>query len=111
MNFNFNILSGLRATYALRYEPEELRRLASAYWRIMLAAAFTLLVVVIAYGEWTLSSVLHEIDNAAASGTVPPAAFDRAKLKAVISAFDARQKTFEDMRVNLPTAIADPAAR
>jgi hypothetical protein len=82
---------GLQEAYARRREPESLRRLAEAYWAIVVPLALLAFLCGAGYGVWQILTPPPE-DEAP-----PPAAFvgfNREELGAVVKALEERQRRF-----------------
>ena len=103
-----DIFERMRDTYANRSEPESARTMAKLYWRSLLVSIFFTLVVSLAYGEWVLYEVLHDI-GVAPQTTLPPSPVDRASLNAVLSDLEARQDTYDALRSRPPATPLDPS--
>lgn len=104
----FQRLQTLRANSS---EPESLRALLALYWRMLLAVAFILTIIVFAYGGWQLTSVLNDRTIAQPDDSSPGAqkpAIDSVQADAVLQGFAARQARFEALKTKAP-AIADPS--
>ncbi len=109
MKFNIDILIRLRDIYANRREPESLRTFADIYWRAMVACAFVLVVLAIAYGTWDLSQVLSDLGQIPTATPIPAPALSRSVLKSTVQAFDARQGQFDEFKVSPPAPVPDPS--
>lgn len=109
MKLNIDILARMRNTYANRHEPESLRTFVDIYWRTVLAIAFLIVVLVVAYGIWNLSRILGDLGRAPEITTPPTPVLSRAVLNATMQAFDTRQTRFDSFKVNPPAAVPDPS--
>lgn len=97
--------------YADRDRPESRRALADLFWRTLLAAVFLTVVLAIAYGIFTLSSILHDASVSGAVGaesSQPIPSFNRAQLQETLDGFRARQGKFEALKASAPS-VSDPS--
>lgn len=82
---------GLQEAYARRREPESLRRLANAYWVIVISLALLSFVGGAGYGVWQMLTPPQD-------GEAPPLAafvgFNREELNTVVKALEERQQRF-----------------
>lgn len=82
---------GLQEAYARRREPESLRRLAEAYWAIVVPLALLSFLGGAGYGIWQILTPPQEDE------TPPPTAFigfNREELSSVVKALEERQQRF-----------------
>ncbi|MBI5470178.1 hypothetical protein HY968_02540 [Candidatus Kaiserbacteria bacterium] len=104
-----DIFASARAAYANRQEPERLRYLTRAYWRISLALTCIVVLSSIIWGILQLSDALSALGGAInTESTAPKPVLDRAALRSALSGFDARQATFDALKKGGAT-IPDPS--
>lgn len=109
MKSGLNIFKKISDAYAQRYEPEGVRIIADCYWRMLLAAAFLLLVGVFLFSTWILLGVLEGLSAVNAMPATPPPALDKRLLDRTMQAVQSRKAQFEDLKTNRPAAISDPS--
>lgn len=99
----------VRDTWSYRSEPERLRVLIEAYWRMLLGAAGIVMVCAVLYSSINLISALG---RGKGEPTLSPggggAALDRAGLQATLKRFADRETNYEFLKKNPPT-ISDPS--
>ncbi len=109
MSISSNITAQLRALYEARHEPENLRPLAEAYWRMLLSLAALSIVLVLVYGIWVFVGVIQNLSSAGGGlKTAPQTSLDRKQLAGTLQAFDARRSQFESVKL-IYEPPADPA--
>ncbi len=96
-------------TWSYRNEPERLRVLIEAYWRVLLGTAGILIVCAVLYSSINLLSALGrgKGEPTIFSGGAT-AALDRAGLQAALNGFAARATNYEFLKKN-PPKISDPS--
>ena len=95
-------------TWSYRSEPERLRILIEAYWRVLLGTAGVIVIYTVLYSSINLISVLGGGEG---EPTLPPggsATLDSVSLQAVLGGFTERETNYEFLKKN-PPAIADPS--
>lgn len=102
-----SIFSDLKAFYAARHEPENMRLLAEVYWRLLLSIGLLLVVAVLMYGTWEFIGVISNLSADDPAKTPSSAAvLDRNKLQNTLSAAHARQQS---ANTSQNTTISDPS--
>lgn len=102
------IWAELRARYAARHEPENIRPLAELYWRGLLALALATIAGILMWGLWTFVDVVSTVSSAPASSGTPPAVLDRKTLEATLEAYTARESAFNELKAS-PKSYSDPS--
>ena len=95
-------------TWSYRSEPERLRVLIEAYWRVLLGTAGVIVVCTVLYSFINLISALSRGNGEPTLSPGGPATLDRASLHAGLGAFAERETNYEFLKKNPPT-IADPS--
>ena len=99
----------IRDTWSYRSEPERLRILIEAYWRVLLGMAGVIMICAVLYSSVNLISALGRGEGKPTlSSGGGGAILDRAGLQAVLSGFAERGTNYESLKKN-PPAIADPS--
>ncbi|MBI2612948.1 hypothetical protein HYW59_04050 [Candidatus Kaiserbacteria bacterium] len=102
------IWGSIRDTWQYRHEPEKLRTLADAYWRILLFIAVLVLAGLIFYAGLKFYSVFAgEEENPLLSGG-GGIFLNPADLQMTMEGFDHRRAAYESFKRN-PPKIADPS--
>jgi hypothetical protein len=107
MDFFNNKFAYLRELYTARHDPENARVLAEFYWHLILVAAFATVTLIIAGGIWQFVRVI-DVLHMQPTTTVRPNVLDRAKLRATLSAWEARTQEFQALK-GTPPNVADPS--
>jgi hypothetical protein len=101
----------LTELYESRHEPEFMRPIAEAYWRILLLGSIVGALSVIAFGFWQFRTVLHILsDSAAASNAQTNNVLDRTQLQDALARFDARSQAHSARSGSAPVAV-DPSIK
>ena len=96
-------------TWSYRSEPERLRILIEAYWRVLLGTAGVITVCAVLYSSVNLISALS---RGKGEPTLSPgsggATLDRAGLQAALNGFAERETNYEFLKKN-PPKFSDPS--
>ncbi|OGG77751.1 hypothetical protein A3B35_01165 [Candidatus Kaiserbacteria bacterium RIFCSPLOWO2_01_FULL_54_24] len=96
-------------TWSYRSEPERLRILIEAYWRVLLGAAGVVMICAVLYSSANLISALgREEGEPTLSPSGGRTTFNRAGLQAALSGFAERETNYEFLKKNPPN-FADPS--
>ncbi len=95
--------------WSYRNEPERLRRLIEAYWRVLLGTAGILIACAVLYGSFNLLSAFArgkgELTLSPGGATVT---LNRVVLQEALNGFTARETYYEFLKKN-PPKITDPS--
>lgn len=111
MRWTTTIFSRMRAIWQYRHEPENLRALAEAYWRALLAVSLLVFLLLVSYAGAKFYEIFMEEGTKAPllSGggeTIP--LLNAKELEATIRQLEARKARYEFLKKN-PPKIADPS--
>ncbi|MDO8552538.1 MAG: hypothetical protein Q7S01_03330 [bacterium] len=102
---------GIREAYMYRHSPECMRVLADFFWRILLSAAFAVLLFSLSFGMIELSSVIGESGSALSqsSSIIQPAPkLSRTQLQNTLNAYSEREDRFNGLKTGAKK-ISDPS--
>ena len=88
-------------------EPENMRILATVFWRILVFVALMFIAGSVYYGFGTYQSTLSALDASASPGSAR-ALFSRADLDAVVASFDSRALQYGALSI-VPFTDEDPS--
>ncbi len=94
-----------------KHEPEVLRPIAEAYWRVMLVYLLIGVVAIIALSVWEFRMVMSKITAQGDVGSTPIAnVLDKAQLVEVLQKFEERKMQYGEKSVTAPTVV-DPSVK
>jgi hypothetical protein len=102
-----SIFKDLQSLYSARHEPENIRPLAEAYWRLLLMIGLAMVIGVLIYGTGEFFGVISNLSAEDPSNTPSAStALNRTQLQKVLTSVSERQQRFSAPQT---AAIFDPS--
>ncbi|MBI4093483.1 hypothetical protein HY417_00820 [Candidatus Kaiserbacteria bacterium] len=103
-----HLWSAMRDTWLNREEPENLRKLADAYWWVLLLLSVLTFVGLVAYSGVKFYELFNEDQETPLLSSGGGIQLNVVDLRSVLEAFEERKARYEYFKKNLPQ-IADPS--
>ncbi|HEY4520860.1 MAG TPA: hypothetical protein VJL57_00470 [Candidatus Paceibacterota bacterium] len=98
----------LRESLRARHEPGAMRVLSIVYWRTLLCVAALIFLAALLWGWWEFKATMATLDARNDQQQNQAPILTRKDVDDAVAAFDARQNTYERLKIE-PLSAPDPS--
>lgn len=109
MSMKLPLFDTVKHAYEYRHEPEELRVLADIYWKSLLIFSAVVIVLLLGYGVWQLTSVISSLSSVSGSSSGSTSLpLDKKDLQSALGGLAGRRTAAQELE-GAPVGAPDPS--